>query len=445
MPVVSRTKMSETPYRLSISPQLEPFRSETEHACDFLDACYFLKRAPEAERVLHYGPGAPAGSIAIPAKLFPSGVRTDGEGLHPVWNALKPMAAQGGGLRPSGIALQPGSPIDYDALGLIFFMLSRVEERSHPGRDRYGRFPVEAALFAPENGRLFPYADCAVHDIAVALLGHANPPLRTHYQVAFTHDVDILKGYHRPIDPLRNAAGDLLKRMQPLTALRRLRRGYLENEPYTSMRRLMALSERHNIKSRFYFMGPSDDTMDSPYVLRWPELVRKMAGEMRARGHVLGFHPCFYTFNDPVEWKRQHDGIQAVIGEPLREGRQHVLRYDAAITPRIWSDAEMTLDCTLSYPEVAGFRTGTCRPHHAYDLVTRRRLPLMQLSTAVMEFGMFGGKYRDMSIESALSDTKWAVDLCRKYGGTFTLLFHSGQNDAVLWNWLEPAIEQAAP
>jgi hypothetical protein len=120
-----------------------------------------------------------------------------------------------------------------------------------------------------------------------------------------------------------------------------------------------------------------------------------------------------------------------------------VLRYDVAVTPRIWSEAGMTLDCTPAYPEAVGFRTGTCRPHRAYDLVVRRELPLSQLSTAVMEFGLFGGKYQELSIDRALADATWAIDICRQYQGTFALLFHSGQSDQRLWTWLNRVLESA--
>jgi hypothetical protein len=436
--------MSETAYRLSLAPVLEAFRPEIEHACGFLDACYLVRRTPDAASVLHYGPDAPPGAIAVPAALFPAGVRVDAGGIHPQRSALEEMTRPGGGLRRSDPPRGPDG-LFYDAIGLIFFMLSRVEEREHPKRDRYNRFPIEAALFAPEDGRLEPLADYAARDLAAAITGNPDPGRRTSYKVLFTHDVDILRGYHRWFEPLRNAAGDIVKRASPGAAWSRLRRAYLEGEPWNSMRRLMSLSEKQGINSHFYFLGPSDDPMDSPYVLRLPGLLRKVASEIRARGHVIGFHPGFHTFDDAGEWKRQRDGLEAVVGAPLREGRHHVLRYDAAVTPRIWSDAGMTLDCTPAYPEAVGFRTGTCRPHQAYDLRGRAALPLLQVSTPVMEFGMFGGKYRDLSVEQAVAESVWAADVCRDFGGIFTLLFHSGQNDPKLWAWAEAVVARTAP
>jgi hypothetical protein len=375
----------------------------------------------------------------VPAVLFPACARIDDNGIHPVAEALATAARANGGMRPGAV----GQGLPYDAIGLIFLLLSRLEERDHPARDRYGRFPLSAALFPAEQGRLYPWADRAARDLAVALTGDPAPTSRTRYAVKLTHDVDMLKGYHRAWEPLRWAAGDALKRGRPGAALARLGHAYFGGEPWRSSRRLMDFAEARGIKSHFYFMGPSLDPMDSPYVVTMQPTLARLAGEIRARGHAIGFHPGFKTATDPAEWRRQRDGLERAIAGTVREGRQHVLRYDAALTPRIWSEAGMALDCTPAYPEAVGFRTGTCRPHQVYDLVARRALPLMQLSTAAMEFGLFGGKYADLPLDRAIADTAWAAEVCRELGGTLVLLFHTGQQEPRLWQWLEASLDAA--
>ncbi len=432
--------MADVRYRLSLAPALEAFRPELEFACGFLDAAYHVQRARDAERVLHYGAGAPTDVIAVPAVLFPGCVHVDSSGIRPLVDALATAVRPGGGLRPPS----NGRTLGYDALGLIFMLLTRLEERDHPARDRYGRFPLSAALFPADGGRLHPWADRAAHDLAAALTGRSEPPLRMRYAVKLTHDVDMLKGYHRVWEPMRWAAGDVLKRGRPGAALSRIRAAYFGGEPWHSSRRLMDWAEQRGIRSHFYFMGPSSDPRDSPYAATMRQTLARLAGEIRGRGHAIGFHAGFETATDPEEWRRQRDGLERVIGGEVREGRQHVLRYDAAATPRIWSEAGMVLDCTPAYPEAVGFRTGTCRPHQTYDLIARRALPLVQLSTAAMEFSLFGGKYADLPLERAVADTLWAADMCRRYGGTFAVLFHTGQHEARRWAWLKRVLDEAA-
>lgn len=422
---------AKSAYRLSLAPAVERFRSEIEYACAFLERCYPLVRANDAARVLHYGPDGPEGSVSMPAVLFPDGVRTDEHGIHlnrPAFAAIEAGSAQAPVLPPASVQdRRHAGGLRYDALGLIFFMLSRVEERGAPKLDRYGRFPYEISLVARKCGGAPPVADIAAHDLAAALLECDDPPVASRYELLLTHDVDMLEGYHRPIEPLRAAAGDVLKRFAPARAMRRLADGYFSGEPWGTMRAIMAHSEANGIASRFYFMGPSNDSMDSPYALRSPGLLRRVADEIAGRGHVIGYHPCFATANDAVEWRRQRDALEEVLGRPVREGRQHVLRYAADITPDIWSDCGMTLDLTLGWPEVTGFRSGTCRRHAAYSLRRRKTLPLDQISTSVMDFGLFGGKYQNLSVDAALVDCGEAIDACRRFGGSLVVLLHTGQ------------------
>jgi hypothetical protein len=192
----------------------------------------------------------------------------------------------------------------------------------------------------------------------------------------------------------------------------------------------MTRSEAAGLPSRFYFMGPSAAGMDSPYALSMAPLLRRLADEIRARGHVVGFHPGFGTATDPSLWRYQKRGLEEIVGVPVSEGRQHVLGYDATTTPDIWAANGMVLDLTLAFPEATGFRAGTCRRFSAYSLVQRRSLGLEQASTAVMDFALFGGKYRDLDLTEALDEASRAQAICRRFGGTLAVLQHLGRCDA---------------
>src|SRR5262249_116243 len=113
-------------------------------------SAYQLECVPNAERVLHYGAGAPEGAVEVPAVLFPDCVRVDSKGIHPVSAALARALDTAPGLRPPPASPRANGTLAYDAIGLVFLLLSRLEERDHPLRDSYGRFPLAAALFPAE-------------------------------------------------------------------------------------------------------------------------------------------------------------------------------------------------------------------------------------------------------------------------------------------------------
>ena len=420
-----------TPYRLSIAPALEQFRCEIEYACDFLDSCHFVARVAEAERVLHYGDAAPANAVSVPAALFPDAVRVAQDGLHPERDRLDALCRDAEPIplfkRESNSSAD--GRLGYDALGVIFLLLSRLEERGSVALDRYGRFCHAAAIATRLGRHADPLADQSALDLVRALTGEARPANRTDFRVLLTHDVDRLCGYHRWWEPLRNAAGDILKRHQPGAAFTLLTQAYFGGLPWRSLRALLDLSENAGLQSRFYFMGPSRRQMDSPYAATMPALLRRVAAHVIERGHVVGFHPGFGTQADSEIWCRQKVGLEEVIGHSVDEGRQHVLGYVAEATPDIWANAGMRLDCTLAFPEASGYRSGTCRPYAAYSLVRRRALRLQQIATAITDFGLFDARYRNLSVDEAIADVAPTVAVCRRFGGSLALLYHLGQTD----------------
>jgi len=427
---------------LSVHPSLERFRPELDFVCRFLERSYALTaRSDDGHKALHYGPEPPAGAIAIPAVLFPDGVRLDADGIHPEFDALKAIESRTE--KPTLLPWGSGK-LDYDALGLIFFLLSRIEERNNPhcARDRYGRHHYDASLLHRRAALNQPLADIAAREVARSLTGVAEPEPATEYRVWITHDVDKFRNYHRPIEPLKKAAGDVIFRRAPGLALRRLWSSYQPGEPWSSCRRLMDLSEKHGHRSRFYFMGPSDHPMDSPYVLREPKALRRLCGEITSRGHIIGFHPGAAAKMDLATWSEHKRLLEEAIGCEVTEGRQHGLLFDITDTWDIWNDAGMKTDATLGYPERSGFRSGTCRSHPTFSLRKRRTLDLIEMPTAILDFGFFGGKYRDLTIDQALAECQDIIDTCREHRGDLVVLFHSHQTRPPASTFYEALLER---
>lgn len=423
-----------TPYTLSVSPTLSRFRPELEFACDFLDCCHEVRRVSNAHRILHFGPDAPPGSVAVPAALFPDGVSVDADGIHPVHKFLEGIKEGSGGHRILPMNLDATGTaaierLDYDALGLVFLLLSRLEARGHDGAgDRYGRFPLKSSI-AHRHGLLsVPLADIAARDLAAALTGSDRPISRTRYEVWLTHDVDRLRGYHTPLQTIKEATADVVFRRRPAAAAGRIGKAFFRGRPWPELRMLMDLSEVNGLTSRFYFMGPTNDRSDSPYTLREPMTVRRLADEIIARGHVVGFHPGVNTHGNPDEWCRQHKALESVIGREIREGRQHRLLFDPANTWDIWDANGMDADATLGFPELSGYPSGTCRAHPTYSLRHRRRLRVMEHPTNVLDFGFFGGRYRDVTVEAAVKEVQRIAEQTKSFGGNLVILFHTGQS-----------------
>ncbi|RVU36749.1 hypothetical protein EOI86_16420 [Hwanghaeella grinnelliae] len=434
--------------RLSTAPELQAFRPELDHVCRFLEAMFPLRFDDGAEVALHYGADAPDDAIlTIPAVAFPACVTIGDKGdLLPNRKALEDLTAMETGTTPlfppAGETSAIEARLPYDAIGSIFVLISRLEEYGAETGDRYGRYTIEADLVARCGRYGEALADRAAWDIAAALL-NGTPEYTTRYDVIPTHDIDSLKGYHSVHEPLRWAMGDLIKRRSLSKAANRLREGYFSGAPWRSIEDLMAASENHGLKSRFYFMGPTLDPMDAPYAAKYPKLTGKVIRRIRQGGHRLGYHPGFQTWDDEEEWARQRRDLEALAGVPVLEGRQHVLHYKTGVTAEIWDRMGMDLDLTLGYPEKSGFRTGSAHAVPAYSLRQRKTLSLRQASTAVLDFGFFGGKYRSMSIDEALEECRAVIDQCKRYQGQFVFLYHNNQTTAPLWPFYNRLLDLA--
>ncbi len=407
------------PYRLSILGDAVRWRPEIEHVFGFLDDCYCFERGDKGSHIEVGNGSEPVDADSLSAHGFDALFEASNDGVR-----LKSSIEEkiGRGAVPS--ALDPEAE-GFDILASLFFWISRVEERNVRVRDRYDRFPSSAAFQRDCLAKGMAPADQALEKLALTIAGQHPVERRSRFKAILTHDVDRLKAWHHPVNPVRQIAGEVLKRHNPRKAWH-IAEEVICFDPFASFRQIMDWSEQRDLTSRFYFMGPSSLSQDSPYVMRYPELTRRVADEVRTRGHIVGFHPGFASFNDANEWGRQKTGLEQVLDHNVTEGRQHVLRYSAEITPVVQSENGFCHDYSLAYPEFPGFRSGTCRSHLAYDLVGRKTLPLRQTSTAIMDFGFFGGKYLDVSVDEAIEMIGPVVDTVRQYDGELVVLYHTG-------------------
>ncbi len=436
-------------YRLSLHPPLEKFRSELDFACRFVEQCHPVARSDLASSIIvHYGPEPPADAMHIPNAVFPDGVIIDDNGIHPNFEYLQRLeegAASSSIFPPAADSdKQPNSDLGYDALGLIFLMLSRLEERGNEAnqQDRYNRFPFEGSLQSRRSSLETPYADIAAKHIAGAILGTAMPESLTGYNVVLTHDVDRLRGFHNVEHLVKNAIGDVVFRKDIKAAAVRLWFASAAGEPWKACRYVMANAERYGFISRFNFMGPTENNMDNPYAIQRPGMLRRLTKEIVARGHRIGFHPGVDTATDQTEWERQRAGLEKIIEMEVYEGRQHALMFQIDSTWDIWDRAGMENEMTLGYPAPSGFRSGTTRSHPIYSLRQRRTLSLRSYPTAIMDFGLFDGKYRNLSLSTALEECQRIIDVCKAWNGDLVVLFHPAQLTRLRRQFFEQLLER---
>jgi hypothetical protein len=373
--------------------------------------------------------------------------RRVGEAVAGVLDAEEYLPVLYGGTSPTTADLaelhSQGVWLDIDVFGSAFAMLTRYEEVVTAAHDSYDRFPMASTLAFAEG-----FVDSPVVDAYVALLraalGRIWPRIefrRHRYQVMLTHDVD---------DPLstvgrsprllaRQFGGDLVRRRDIGLALRRARaavdarRGRYDPDPNNTFEFLMDVSERHSLRSSFYFLCRSDADPAAPrFQLFDHPWVRDLMGRVHRRGHEIGLHAGFGTYLDAAATAEEFNRLRTVaegqgVSQEIWGGRQHYLQWRNPNTWRNWCAAGLQYDCTLAFSEAVGFRAGTSREYPVFDLLARTPLDLAEKPFQVMDVSLFG--HMALTPDDAACAALRIARECRRYGGTLGILWH---NDEVL-------------
>lgn len=334
-----------------------------------------------------------------------------------------------------------GARINFDLAGSAFFMLTRYEEAVAGDRDVHDRFPASAALAFDERFLDRPVVNEYV-ELLFACLRHCWPNLQRRvraYRVLVSHDVDsaLFNLGCTTSRMLRALAGDLVQRRDLALAARRTRsffaarRGHHNPDPHNTFDYLMDFSEKHSLRSAFYFIAGGNSRYDANYTMDMPwiqGLVRKIG----ARGHEVGLHSGYDTYLDPKQTAAQFRTLRECtdrngIRQNRWGGRQHYLRWRAGTTWANWVDAGLDYDSSVGFAETTGFRAGCCHEYPVYDVVARTALPLRERPLVLMETTLIAPSYMNLRPAERLDEARKLATTCRRHGGDMTLLWHNSK------------------
>lgn len=335
---------------------------------------------------------------------------------------------------------EQGATIHYDIPGLTYWMLTRLEEIGRTDLDKHQRFPASSS-HAHQHG----YLERPIVDEWLMILGQViqrvwpSIELKQHeFSIKVSHDVDTpsLYGFQSWLTIGRMMAGHLLKRRDlkafftapfvKLTTRNQLHRA----DPCNTFDWLMDVSEANNLQSAFYFICGGNHPHDADYEPEHP-VIRNLMRRIHQRGHEIGLHPSYNTFQQPELIKQEAERLKGICAEEGIEqsqwgGRMHYLRWEQPTTLRAWANAGMSYDSTLGYADRPGFRCGTCHEYPAFDPVVQEQLSLRIRPLVVMDGTLVEEQYcaiqDSQSLKGLVSRLK---KNCRLVGGDFTFLIHN--------------------
>lgn len=320
-----------------------------------------------------------------------------------------------------------------DIFASSFFMLTRWEEYANKTRDMHNRFPATASLAYKYNFLDRPVVNEYIEMIwnMLKYLDSNQKRKEKKYKLILTHDVDNIFKWKNFGLFVRNIAGDIIKRKSVSLALENIRQYFGNNpNPYDMFDFLMDLSEKRGIKSHFFFMSGGTSKFDNNFSINQP-FVKKIREKIRSRGHLIGFHPSYNSYNNQKQWEEEYFILSTEISQKVKIGRQHYLRFEIPTTWQIWEDNNMKWDSTLSYADKEGFRCGTCYEYSVFNILSRKKLKLKEMPLEVMEGSLVD--YQKLPPEKVEEKITKLIEKVKKYNGSFVLLWHNSSFNSEFW------------
>ncbi len=322
-----------------------------------------------------------------------------------------------------------------DVFASAFFMLTRWEEYVIEDRDRHLRFPDNMSFAQKNNFHYRPVVNEYVEMIwnMLKFLGCEQKRKLRSFKIIPTHDVDFFLKFGTFKDFFKTFGGDLLKRKN-LRLAKKTIGDYLKfiskktNDPYDTFNYLMDLSDQNNLQSHFYFIAGKKGETDVRYDFLTEKVEKTLKNIMR-RGHIVGIHGSYDSYNDNEIFEREIKRFKEFNIE-VKEGRQHFLRFEVPKTWQIWNDNNMRYDSTIGYSNDIGFRAGVCYPYPVFDILSRKKLNLIERPLIAMEVAARNKYQYKNEMLNALRVMKNTV---RKYNGEFVLLWHNSNFNNYLW------------
>ncbi len=344
---------------------------------------------------------------------------------------------------------------DNDWIGAVFFFLTRWEEVVVPTRDNWGCFPTEAAWNYQMGLKTRPIVDEIEQALIHSLhhLGYHHTTPKANYQFIPTHDIDIFRFWRNPLKALHiclkrifhpNAYQDYIP--EKITYWHIIQNPGLD--VYYSYSFLMDLAEKYGHTAWFFFKATPYTTHYDDYYSLNSSLIQRLFQQIKQRGHQIGFHPGYYTFNQKNNWHKEKQRLEKALRMPVVAGRQHYLRFQNPHTWQIWNEARMQWDSTLGFANANGFRCGTCKPFVVFDILNRKELQLIEKPMIIMDSAFFKNDIQHLKqgdtpqIELCYNELLLLKQIVKKHRGNLIFNWHNTHVFTPVWQICQPIFTQ---
>lgn len=315
------------------------------------------------------------------------------------------------------------SDLPFDIFAASFYLITRYEEYLDYEPDIHGRFPASSSL-AFRNGFLQkPVIDYWCREISKIFLKKYQTLVfrRNDFKALLTVDTDqpfayLGKSLFRSIGGLFN---DLKDPGHASDRFKTVAKG--EKDPFQVFDYIIQNIDISGTEAMFFF--PVGDYSKHDKNPSWKNSeYRDLILTLSAR-YNCGLHPSYYAAGKLQILKSEALRLNSILDKKISSCRFHYIRL---FSPKSYSDltnAGITEDYSMGYPDEPGFRAGIARPYYFYNVGEDTQTNLKIFPFQVMDSTLY--QYKKLNPAESLELITKLINETRKAGGLFISIWHN--------------------
>jgi hypothetical protein len=312
-----------------------------------------------------------------------------------------------------------------DPLASIFYVLSRMEEYTSTLEDEHGRFPAKASVLSRYGWINHAVCDRWAVEFLRFLSRNEILKFRNYAgeaRICPTFDIDNVYAYQwkdgvrKWMSTVRDfIKGDKIRLNERNQVLKGAR-----IDPYDTFDYMLSIAESGFSVTIFWLLGDyaKYDRNVSFRDLRHQRLIRKMSLKT-----TVGIHPSYKSNSFEYQITAEKQRLEQILNKEVNHSRQHFLKMKLPQTYRALLSSGITNDYTMGYAEVPGFRAGTARSIHWFDLQKNEKTDLVLHPFVYMDGTL--NEYLNLSVPQAKEKIEELYREVKKFGGDFRFIWHN--------------------
>ena len=312
-----------------------------------------------------------------------------------------------------------------DPVASIFYILTRYEEYDSSFKDKHGRHIGKKSVLYRFGWHEKAMCDRWSENILWFLSAHTSftfEKKKYRPQIIPTFDIDKAYAYkHKGI--IRNVLGyfkDLYAKDTIRTKERSMVLSGSKKDPFDNYDKIFEIQSRGFDVKLFWMLGNYGkyDKNISHKNRRHRRLIRKMDTIAS-----IGIHPSYRSNSNEFNIHNEIERLQSIIKKHVRSSRQHYLMLFLPKTYQHLIEQEIEDDYSMGYADIIGFRAGTARSFHWFDLTTNKKTSLVIHPFCYMDGSL--NEYLELSTNEAEERIAQLYLEIQNYGGQFIFLWHN--------------------